>query len=205
MPLRSVKLATMNESRLRIKLQPSEVPSVNFLREKVSRRLDSESLDPILGMIALCYWVFSPSETRFTVIPLVFVLGSLTLLVKGVFLLRKSSEGLDLSEQELAKLSDPAVRKTLPRLPTQAAQVVQDFGTGALLLWPLLILGKDFDNSWSAPPRFRVFLAGAIIFLLGWVIADSHHLQPRKAVLDQPLRHSTSTTTAFPRNLTVGL
>jgi hypothetical protein len=56
MPLKSVKLATMNESRLRIKLQPSEVPSVNFLREKVSRRLDSESLDPILGVIALCYW-----------------------------------------------------------------------------------------------------------------------------------------------------
>jgi hypothetical protein len=97
MPLKSVKLATMNESRLRIKLQPSEVPSVNFLREKVSRRLDSESLDPFLGMIALCYWVFSPSETRFTVIPLVFALVSLTLLVKGVFLLRNSSEGLGLS------------------------------------------------------------------------------------------------------------
>ena len=59
--------------------------------------------------------------------------GSLTLLVKGVFLLRKSSEGLGLSEQELVKLSDPAVRKALPPLPTQAAQVVQDFGTGALL------------------------------------------------------------------------
>ena len=49
MPLRSVKLATMNESRLRIKLQPSEVPSVNFLREELSRRPDSESLAPILA------------------------------------------------------------------------------------------------------------------------------------------------------------
>lgn len=117
----------------------------------------------------LCYWVFSPSETRFAVIPLVFALGSLTLLVKGVFLLRKSSEGLGLSEQELAKLSDPALRKSLPPL-TQAAQVIQDFGTGPLLLWPLLMLGKDFDNSWSDPPRFRVFLTGAIIFSLGWVI-----------------------------------
>ena len=38
MPLRSVKLATMNESTLRIKLQPSEVPSVNFLRETGSPR-----------------------------------------------------------------------------------------------------------------------------------------------------------------------
>jgi hypothetical protein len=121
-------------------------------------------------MIAVCYWVFPPSETRFTVLSLVFALGSLTFLVKGVFLLRKSSERLGLSEQELAKLSNPAVRKTLPPLLTQAAQVVQDFGTGALLLWPFLILGKDFDNSWSDPPRFRVFLAGAFIFSLGWVI-----------------------------------
>jgi hypothetical protein len=70
------------------------------------------ALHLILGMITLCDWVFSPSETRFTVIPLVFALGSLTLFVKGVLLLRKSSEGLGLSEQELAKLSDPAVRKS---------------------------------------------------------------------------------------------
>jgi hypothetical protein len=85
-------------------------------------------------MIALCYWVFSPSETRFTVIPLVFALGRLTLLDKGVFLLRNSSEGLGLSEQELAKLSDPAVRKTLPPLPKPlklfriSAQVSYSFG-----------------------------------------------------------------------------
>jgi hypothetical protein len=85
-------------------------------------------------MIALCYWVFSPSETRFTVIPLVFALGRLTLLDKGVFLLRNSSEGLGLSEQELAKLSDPAVRKTLPPLPKPlklfriSAQVPYSFG-----------------------------------------------------------------------------
>ena len=86
-------------------------------------------------MIALCYWVFSPSETRFTVIPLVFALGRLTPLDKGVFLLRKSSEGLGLSEQELAKLSNPAVRKTLPPLLTKplklfriSAQVPYSFG-----------------------------------------------------------------------------
>jgi hypothetical protein len=85
-------------------------------------------------MIALCYWVFSPSETRFTVIPLVFALGRLTLLDKDVFLLRNSSERLGLSEQELAKLSDPAVRKTLPPLPKPlklfriSAQVPYSFG-----------------------------------------------------------------------------
>jgi hypothetical protein len=85
-------------------------------------------------MIALCYWVFSPSETRLTIIPLVFALGRLTLLDKGAFLLRNSSEGLGLSEQELAKLSDPAVRKTLPPLPKPlklfriSAQVPCSFG-----------------------------------------------------------------------------
>jgi len=44
-----------------------------------------------LGMTATCFWVFSSLEKRFTPIPLVFALGSLTLVVKGVFLLRKSS------------------------------------------------------------------------------------------------------------------
>jgi hypothetical protein len=34
--------------------------------------------------------------------------------------------------------------------------------------------------------------------------ADSHHLQPRKAVLDQLLRHSTSTIMLLIRTLGVG-
>jgi hypothetical protein len=58
-----------------------------------------------LATAALCFWIFSPSETKFTAIPLFFALGSLTLLLKGIFLLRKSSAGLGPSEQELANLS----------------------------------------------------------------------------------------------------
>lgn len=123
-----------------------------------------------LATAALCFWVFSPSETKFTAVPLVFALGSLTLLLKGIFHLRKSSEGLGLSEEELANLSGPTNRKRLPSITTQVAQIVQDFGTGAFLLWPLLNVGKDFDSSWSNPPRFPVFLTGAILFSLGWVI-----------------------------------
>jgi hypothetical protein len=123
-----------------------------------------------LATAALCFWVFSSSEMEFTAVPLVFALGSLTLLLKGVFLLRKSSEGLGLSEQQLANLSGPTNRKRLPSIATQAAQIVQDFGTGGFLLWPLLNVGKDIDNSWSDPPRFRVFLAGAVLFSLGWLI-----------------------------------
>src|SRR5256885_10766287 len=95
---------------------------------------------------------------------------SVTLLVKGIFLLRKSSEGLGLTPSELADLSDPSNCKTLPSVPNQAAQIVQDFGAGSLLLWPLLNVGQDIDHSWSNPPRVTVFLSGAILFFLGWFI-----------------------------------
>ena len=123
-----------------------------------------------LAVSAFCFWIFSRSDLQFTTVPLVCALGSLALLIKGIFLLRKSSEGLGLSDQELARLSDPSNRKGFPSIIQQASQVVQDFGTGSLLLWPILNLGKDIDKSWSAPPMFRVFLVGAILFFLGWVV-----------------------------------
>ncbi len=123
-----------------------------------------------LAVAALCFWIFSPQEAKFSALPLVFVLGSVTLLVKGIFLLRKSSEGLGLTPSELADLSDPSNRKTLPSVPNQAAQIVQDFGAGSLLLWPLLNVGQDIDHSWSNPPCVPVFLSGAILFFLGWLI-----------------------------------
>lgn len=75
-----------------------------------------------------------------------------------------------MSDQELARLSDPSNRKEFPSIIQQASQVVQDFGTGSFLLWPILNLGKDIDKSWSDPPMFRVFLVGAILFFLGWVV-----------------------------------
>ena len=123
-----------------------------------------------LGAAALCFWIFSPRETKSTTIPLVFALGSLTLLLKGIFLLRKSSEGLGLTQPELAGLSDPSNRKSLPSVTNQAAQIVQDFGAGPLLLWPLLNVGKDIDHSWNTAPRFPVFITGVIVFFLGWLI-----------------------------------
>jgi hypothetical protein len=123
-----------------------------------------------LGAAALCFFIFSPAETKFTAIPLIMALGSLTLLVKGIFLLRRSSEGLGLSQQELDSLSDPSNRKSLPSIPNQASQIVQDFGAGSLLLWPLLNVGKDIDQSWNNPPRFPIFVSGAILFLLGFLI-----------------------------------
>ena len=103
-------------------------------------------------------------------LPTVFALGSLTLLLKGVFLLRKSSEGIGLSEQEISELSKPSKRKDLPSLPYEAAQIVQDFGAGALLLWPLLRYGKGLNESWDNAPTFLVFVTGAFLFCLGWLI-----------------------------------
>jgi hypothetical protein len=84
--------------------------------------------------------------------------------------MRKSSKGLALSDQELAKLSDPSNRKRLPSLTTQISQIIQDFGAGSFILWPLLKMGKSIDKSWGDPPLFRVFLIGAILFVLGWAV-----------------------------------
>jgi hypothetical protein len=123
-----------------------------------------------LASAALCFWAVSPSEKKFTAIPLVFALGVLPFYSKAYSFCAKSSEGLGLSKQELANLSGPTNRKRLPSIATQAAQIVQDFGTGAFLLWPLLNVGGDIDSSWSDPPRLRVFLAGAVTFSLGWFI-----------------------------------
>lgn len=132
-----------------------------------------------LGAAALCFWIFSPPETKFTTIALIFALGSLTPLLKGIFFLRKSSEGLGLTRAELADLSDPSNRKSLPSVTRQAAQILQDFGVGPLLLWPLLYVGKDIDNSWNDPPRFSVFVTGAILFFLGWLIRRLTSSPPR--------------------------
>jgi hypothetical protein len=120
----------------------------------------------VLAVGAACFWIFSPADRKFTPVPLVFILGSLTLLGKGIYLLRPSSEGFGVSEAEV----EAAKRKSLPSIPAQAAQVVQDFGTGGLLLWPLLNMGASIDQSWDRPPRLPVFAIGAFWFVLGWMI-----------------------------------
>lgn len=133
-----------------------------------------------LGTIALCAWIFPAHVIKFTTVPLVVLLGGLALLVKGRFLLRKSSEGLGLSQRNITSLPTPSRRKDLPSIAAQAAQVTQDFGTGAFLFWPLIYLGKNFGESLSYSPLFRAFLTGAILFFVGWVIrrATSSGSQP---------------------------
>lgn len=125
-----------------------------------------------LGIAAasFCFFVFSARNIQFTVAPLVFFLGSLALLVKGIFLFRTSSEGLGLYDHEIRELSQPGKRKTLPAIATQFMQLIQDFGTGPLLLWPLLRIGKDIDKAWGDPPSFRVFVVGGVFFLAGFAL-----------------------------------
>ena len=125
----------------------------------------------VLAIAAACFWYFSPSETSLTTTPVVMGLGSLTLAAKGIFLLRKSSEGLGLTEAELAGLSEAVRRKVAPPLPSQAAQILQDFGTGPMLLWPFIDTFRgtargSFDNV----PVLPVFYIGAILFAAGWGI-----------------------------------
>jgi hypothetical protein len=31
-------------------------------------------------------------------------------------------------------------------------------------------MGRDVDHLWTDPPRLSVFLSGAILFALGWII-----------------------------------
>jgi hypothetical protein len=123
-----------------------------------------------LAAAAFAFWFFSPPEKKFTTMPLVFALGSVALTLKGVFLLRKSSEGFGTTMTDADSLSRPQRRKELPDVPTQAAQIVQDFGAGPLLLWPMLNLASEFDHSWTEPLLSPIFYSGAILFGLGWLI-----------------------------------
>jgi hypothetical protein len=121
----------------------------------------------ILAGAAFSFWYFTPPERKFTATPIVFALGAITLLLKGVFLLRKSSEGVGMPQSDFDALQ--SAKKTLPSIPEQTAQVLQDFGAGSMLLWPLLNSAKDIDASWTDPPLLRVFLSGAILFATGWL------------------------------------
>jgi hypothetical protein len=123
-----------------------------------------------LATAAISSWMLCSPETKFTATPLVLALGSLTLFLKGVFLLRKSSEGLALTSAEFDNLSDPTKQKDLPQISMRAAQILQDFGAGPLLLWPILNMGRDVNQIWADPPRLAVFISGAILFTLGWSI-----------------------------------
>jgi hypothetical protein len=69
-------------------------------------------------------------------------------LTKGIFITRKSSEGLGRSDQELAELSNPANRKRLPTIAEQASQVAILFLVGRAVR-------RGFSNKELSTPDYR--------------------------------------------------
>jgi hypothetical protein len=128
-----------------------------------------------LSAAALCFWVLASPNAKFSPVPMVLGAGGITLFLKGVFLLRKTSKGLDTSQGGLSlSTSTPEVlpesassSRPIRPWPSNAAQLVQDFGAGSLLLWPVLHVAESVNEGWN-PPVFPVALGGAAIFLLGW-------------------------------------
>src|SRR5258708_1092095 len=78
----------------------------------------------VLAAAPFCRFFLPPADIRFPAPSVFFAFGGITLLSKGLFLCRKSSGGLGLTETALNNLSS---RKDLPSIPNLAAQVVQDF------------------------------------------------------------------------------
>lgn len=131
----------------------------------------------VLSVGAVCLWVLAPPDKKLSLVPLVFGAGSLTLLLKGVFFLRKtsdgignSSQGLGLSHHEVARFSATSPKRTLPSIPALAAQVIQDFGAGALFLGPALRVINSINDYRTNLPSFEVLLTGGGLFLVGWFI-----------------------------------
>ncbi len=55
--------------------------------------------------------------------------------------------------------------------PERAAQFMQDFAKGPLLLWPLMNFGAATDGVGSRPRVLRVFLSGALLYAAGWLLS----------------------------------
>ncbi len=145
------------------------------LRERVFDELSGDlEYHPRRGFLYLLLAAGVFSTRVFLTLPeqaalrLILVLGGLALLLKGFLLLRKSSEGLALTQGELDRLSTPERRKPLPPLHVLAAQVVQDFGAGIVLFTPFLHSMQSIDERWDFP-ALPVFGAGLILFAVGWL------------------------------------
>jgi hypothetical protein len=130
-----------------------------------------------LGVTALAVWAFAPHGHKVDVVPIVFAAGGLALLLKGIFLLRKTSDGLapsrpllDLGKPEIPEPYTVSTRRTFPPVPAMVAQLTQDFGAGAFLLGPFLHAANNVTDYSNNLPSFQVFLSGEGLFLAGWLI-----------------------------------
>ena len=132
-----------------------------------------------IGALAIAAWAFARASDKYGVTPLVFGLGGLALIVKGVFMFRKESAGLGMSERPLMELSKPSNAAVYVELgpeapqkqfPEHAAQFVKDFAAGPLLFWPLIRFGATLDGPNPRMGEFPIFLTGAVLYSLGWLL-----------------------------------
>ena len=121
-----------------------------------------------LAVFSAMPWFLMPRGSGFTLVPLVFVLGGFGLFLKGIYLFRKSSEGIGLSFEEEVGMEEKAKQKRLPSFPREVAQIIQDFGMGVALLAPMLGVSRDLDSIFGNHPKLVVMLIGAIVLALGW-------------------------------------
>src|SRR5712691_1538246 len=133
----------------------------------------------VLGALALAACVFSRERAEYSFVPSVLALGGLALVGKGIFMFRKQSAGLGTTEESLLGPSRPRVPTTpVPladetaqrSLPERAAQFMQDFAIGPLLLWPLINVGVNIDGIGSRPRVLPVFVTGALLYAGGWLL-----------------------------------
>lgn len=127
-------------------------------------------------------WLYSPSGGRFDSFRNGFALGGITLAMKGIFLMRKRSEGIGLTEQELDEVAEAAQRKPL-KIADEVGQILQVFGAGPFLLWFLLRFTQDVDRSAKNPPIGRVIAIGAAIYVVGWLIRWASRLREKRATM----------------------
>jgi hypothetical protein len=133
----------------------------------------------VFATAATVPWLLSPLSGAPGTLRFVFVTGGLGLLAKGVFLFRKSSEGLALTALERDQLSDASRRKPLPAVPEMLAQITQDFGIAVGLLSPVLsgLRNKAANEHHSFVPEF---LIGVSLFFAGWLVRRYRARRPGK-------------------------
>ena len=156
---------------------PSETPLSrayhwkNWLLEHFAGNLEYHPRRAFLyiGCAAVTFLVFftAPYAIKFTARPLVFLLGSLTLLLKGIYLLRPSSESIGHGFGYVRS----TIKAKPPRpVPEQVGLLLQDFAAGSVFLAPVLGVFKDFNADWVYPPKIRVFLSGVVLLVLSFLI-----------------------------------
>lgn len=145
---------------------------------------------PVLGVLALASCVFARGRAEYSFVPSVPALGGLALVAKAVFMFRKQSAGLGTTEESLLGSSGPPVPTTpVPlatdsarmSLPERAAQLMQDFAIGPLLLSPLISVGANTDGTGLRPRVLPVFMGGALLYAAGWLLCrlTRHDFLPR--------------------------